>query len=199
MPTKSMVSLIAAGLLVLGAVLAALNWVAQPERATTWGASLVLLAVMTTVVFGRRGGRRPAPATNGAARHRLHGVIFATLMLVAALAVPLARNAGAIVDAAGLSERLTMTLAGAYVVMLGNGVPKTLTSLAPDRDTAARAQAARRLAGWALVLAGLVCVVSWLVLPSEVAKPLSLTVLAGSTIVVAARCAASCRTRRRAV
>ena len=56
---------------------------------------------------------------------------------------------------AGLAPRLLGVLLGAIVVFYANAVPKSLTKLASLRCAPAREQAARRFAGWALVLGGL--------------------------------------------
>lgn len=56
---------------------------------------------------------------------------------------------------AGLAQRCMGLLLGAIVVFYANVIPKSLTKLASLRCAPAREQAARRFAGWALVLGGL--------------------------------------------
>lgn len=56
---------------------------------------------------------------------------------------------------ADLAPRLLGVLLGAIVVFYANVIPKTLTSLARLRCAPEREQAARRFAGWSLVLGGL--------------------------------------------
>jgi len=54
-----------------------------------------------------------------------------------------------------LARRLMAALLGAVVVVYANAIPKTLTALVQLRCTPEREQAARRFAGWSLVLGGI--------------------------------------------
>lgn len=54
-----------------------------------------------------------------------------------------------------LKQRLVATLLGAVVVIYANAIPKSLTALAQLRCSPEREQAARRFAGWSLVLGGI--------------------------------------------
>lgn len=53
-----------------------------------------------------------------------------------------------------LAQRLVAAMLGAVVVVYANAIPKTLTALAQLRCSPEREQAARRFAGWSLVLGG---------------------------------------------
>lgn len=65
----------------------------------------------------------------------------------------------------GTAQRLAGVLLGLVVVVYANAIPKSLVSLAGLRCVPARAQAARRFAGWSLVLGGLGYIASALALP----------------------------------
>ncbi|QYF92100.1 hypothetical protein KY495_15140 [Massilia sp. PAMC28688] len=65
------------------------------------------------------------------------------------------------------SQRLMGTLLGAVVVVYANAIPKALASLASVRCTPAQEQAARRFAGWSLVLGGLAYMLASLLAPLE--------------------------------
>lgn len=54
-----------------------------------------------------------------------------------------------------LKRRLIAAMLGAVVVVYANAIPKTLTALAQLRCSPEREQAARRFAGWSLVLGGI--------------------------------------------
>ena len=56
---------------------------------------------------------------------------------------------------AEMARRLTGVLLGAIVVVYANAIPKSLVALARLRCSPAREQAARRFAGWSLVLGGI--------------------------------------------
>lgn len=54
-----------------------------------------------------------------------------------------------------MAQRLTGALLGMVVVVYANAIPKSLVALSRLRRSPAREQAARRFAGWSLVLGGL--------------------------------------------
>ena len=81
-------------------------------------------------------------------------VVFAALMMGIPLALTLARAYG-VVDDIDLGRRSTGVLIGAFLVMLGNVMPKNLPPLSSMRCDGARQQAFQRLVGWTWVLCGL--------------------------------------------
>ena len=86
--------------------------------------------------------------------------------------------------------RLTGALLGFVVVVYANVIPKSLTSLARLRGSPAAEQAARRFAGWSLVLGGLGYVSAMLL------APLAVMHMAGGAILAAALAAALVRCLR---
>ena len=84
------------------------------------------------------------------------------------LALTLARSYG-LVDGSDVARRSTGVLIGAFIVMLGNAMPKNLPPLSSGCD-GARQQAFHRLAGWTWVLCGLGSAIGWLALPIDFAE-----------------------------
>jgi len=175
----------APALLVVSTVLAAGNWYLQPERAAAWTSAVLLLGGMTLAML-----LAPRPSTRETARSRAgdsirSGVVFAGLILVISLGMKLATKLGAI-DDADLSRRATMVILGGFFVFTGNALPKTLTPLSALRCDAGRVQAYQRFAGWTWVLTGLAFAIVWLVLPVEMANPVSLVLLMSGMLVIVA-------------
>lgn len=69
-----------------------------------------------------------------------------------------------------LSHRLLGVLLGAVVVIYANAVPKALASYTRLRRSPAAEQAARRFAGWSLVLGGIGYMLAWLFAPIAIAN-----------------------------
>jgi hypothetical protein len=76
------------------------------------------------------------------------------------------------------AQRLTGALLGAVVVVYANAIPKALASLASLRCPPAQEQAARRFAGWSLVLGGLAYMLAALLAPLEHASLIGAALLA---------------------
>jgi hypothetical protein len=89
-----------------------------------------------------------------------------------------------------MAQRLTGVLLGAIVVFYANAIPKSLVALARLRCSPAREQAARRFAGWSLVLGGLGYMASALL------APLTAMHLVGGSILAVALAAAILRCMR---
>jgi len=117
----------------------------------------------------------------------LTGLGFGILMLASAYVL---RHAGVNPD---LPMRVTMVLLGLYYVVSGNALPRRFTARAAQRPNAARTQAVQRFAGWTFVLAGLAFALAWIVLPTDVAEPLSVAFLLGGSLTVFVRSYRACR------
>ncbi|WP_426207441.1 hypothetical protein [Massilia sp. TWP1-3-3] len=87
-----------------------------------------------------------------------------------------------------LSHRLLGAMLGAVVVVYADAIPKALVARARRRCTAAQDQAARRFAGWALVLGGLGYSTAWLLAPFAMAGLIGGAVLAFALILAVLRC-----------
>lgn len=170
-----MKSILAPALLVAAAALAAANWMLEPERAVAWGAALLLLGLMGVVHILM--GRRDASIRDAA--------LFAGVMMVIALGGKLAVILGVIHDAT-FTRRATNVLVGTLLLFMGNDIPKRLAPLSRAQCHGERAQGMQRLAGWTWALAGLGYAVAWLVLPTEVADPVSLGLVVSAMFATAA-------------
>ena len=87
-----------------------------------------------------------------------------------------------------LKRRLIAAMLGAVVVMYANAIPKTLTALAQLRCSPEREQAARRFAGWSLVLGGVGYILAALLAPLGVMHLVGGGLLALSLVVATLRC-----------
>jgi hypothetical protein len=91
---------------------------------------------------------------------------------------------------AEMARRLTGVLLGLVVLVYANAIPKSLVALARLRCSPAREQAARRFAGWSLVLGGLGYIAAALT------APLASIHLVGGSILAVALAAAILRCMR---
>ena len=185
MVPNSIMSRAASALTAVGIVLVVANWYAKPEAALAWAASLAMFAVMFAAQrLSWRALRRSTG--HAAAVHSLDwittGVVFGALIMGIPLALTLARSYG-VVDDPDLGRRSTGVLSGAFLVMLGNVMPKTLPPLSSMRCDGARLQAFQRLAGWTWVLCGLGSAIAWLALSIDSAE-IATTVLVVAAMVV---------------
>jgi len=173
-------------LLALSAALAAANWYFTPGRFRSWITALAVLAVMGVVLWT---GRRYAStvAAQRAADSLRGGIVAGAAILVVSLGIKLAEALG-VLDRSDAPQRLTMVILGVFFMVTGNAIPKTLTPLSAMQCDSARVKAAQRFTGWALVLSGLAFALAWLVLPLDLAKPVSVAaiVIAALAIVVQA-------------
>jgi hypothetical protein len=110
-------------------------------------------------------------------------IVFAGVMLVIALGGRLAVSLGLVHDA-DFARRATNVVVGVLLIFLGNDIPKRLAPLASN--CGARVQALQRIAGWTWVLAGFGYAVAWLVMPFDVADPVTLALVVGAMLVTAA-------------
>jgi hypothetical protein len=159
-------------LLAVSAVLAAANWYLAPERIRSWMTALVALAVMGLALWVMR--RASNREVRRAADSIRTGIIAGALILAVSLSVKLAQGLGGL-DDGDVAQRLTMVILGVFFMFTGNAIPKTLTPLSAMQCDGARAQAVQRFTGWALVLSGLAFAIAWLVLPLDIATPVSVT------------------------
>jgi hypothetical protein len=182
-------------LLALGVVLAIANWSLTPERSRAWAITLGLLVFLVVpLAIARRLRSRGilSPSTDDISR----GVGFAALMMVIALSGKLLQTLG-VIDDQSLERRLTMALVGVLLAMIGNATPKRLTPLSALECDGARNQAFQRFAGWTWFMAGLTFAMVWLVMPLDVAKPLSIVVIGAGMLLVAAQLIRMVRRHRR--
>jgi hypothetical protein len=169
---NSMVLRAASALTAVGIVLVLANWYAKPEAALAWTAALAMFAVMVAVLRVSRRAVRHSTVEATAARSLdqiTTAVVFAAVMMGIPLALTLARSYG-LIDGSDVARRSTGVLTGAFLVMLGNVMPKNLPPLSSMRCDGARQQAFLRLAGWTWVLCGLASAIGWLTLSIDSAQ-----------------------------
>jgi hypothetical protein len=169
---NSMVLRAASALTAVGIVLVLANWYAKPEAALAWTAALAMFAVMVAVLRVSRRAVRHSTAEATAARSLdqiTTAVVFAAVMMGIPLALTLARSYG-LIDGSDVARRSTGVLTGAFLVMLGNVMPKNLPPMSSMRCDGARQQAFLRLAGWTWVLCGLASAIGWLTLSIDSAQ-----------------------------
>ena len=175
----------ASALTAVGIVLVLANWYARPEAALAWTAVLAMFAVMIAALqlSGRAVRHSTATAVSGLDRIPT-AVVFAALMMGIPLALTLARSYGLVDVSDNVDRRSTGVLVGAFIVMIGNVMPKNLPPL--SSCDGARQQAFQRLAGWTWVLCGLASAIAWLTLPidsAEIATPVLVVTALAVTIV----------------
>jgi hypothetical protein len=191
--TKPLSYQLAPALVVLSTLLVAWNWYVQPQHASVWATTLVLLAVMMLAAFAVRRSQNGA-AWLRAADSVTSGIVFAGLMLASSLGLKLATALG-VMSRSDLAQRLLMVILGAFFTFTGNALPKTLRPLAAKCDEA-RVQAFQRFAGWTWVLTGLTFATAWLVLPVHLAQPVSLVLLLGGMLIIVTQIVRLRRTRQ---
>jgi hypothetical protein len=150
-------------------VLVVANWYARPEAALAWTAALAMFAVMFAALRLSRRALRRSTGDAAALRRIPTAVVFAALMMGIPLALTLARSYG-LVDDIDFGRRSTGVLIGAFLVMLGNVMPKNLPPLSSMGCDGARQQAFQRLVGWTWVLCGLASAIAWLALSIDSAE-----------------------------
>jgi len=158
----------APALLALCGTLTLANWYLRPDRIVAWTSVLVMLAVMTAAWRWTRGRSTESEISTG--------VIFGSAIISLAQAAALASAFGLRADR-DLPERVTMIVLGAYFVVSGNAMPKTLKPLSALRGDPAAVQATRRVAGWMWVMTGLAFILIWLTAPLGIATAASMGVL----------------------
>ncbi|MGA8743172.1 MAG: hypothetical protein WB561_18435 [Terracidiphilus sp.] len=169
-------------LIALNTLLVAENWYLRPQSARGWFVVLLLLIGMTlALVFVSRESKEQAARRDAGIRS---GIVTAGLILVISLGAKLAVALGA-VHYGDIALRATMAIAGAFLAVTGNAIPKTLTPLAALHCDPAKVQAIQRLAGWTWALAGLAVAIAWLTLPINLAEATSFLLLPSAILVTA--------------
>jgi hypothetical protein len=184
---------LAPALVALCAVLAIGNWYVTPARGASWAITLAFIAFLVVPIWM---AHRVELLRKGGADWLWNGVVFAGLMLSVGLGGKLAHALG-VIDDQNVSRRLTMALTGAFLAMVGNLTPKTITPLSMACD-GARTQAFQRFTGWTWFIAGLTYAMVWLVMPIDLAESVGIIVIMAGMLLVAWRLFQHWRTRRSA-
>jgi hypothetical protein len=141
----------------------------DPDAACRRDADVVKAALARTVAFVDR------------------AVVFGALMMIISLTMTLA-NAYGLVERSTMLSRAILIVGGAFLVVMGNGMPRALppVTLRPRLD--ARVQAFQRFAGWTWVLCGLAFVTASLALPINTARPVVMALVGAAVIVTVLQC-----------
>jgi len=114
-------------------------------------------------------------------RKRLTGAIaLAALILGSALALRYAESAGMVGEEG--ARRTMQVLIGLMLAGYANLMPKQMGRASGSAVAEARAQAALRVGGWSLTLAGLGYAGLWALAPLEIADTAGLIVVAAATL-----------------
>jgi hypothetical protein len=133
-----------------------------------------------------------------ARQHLIGGLALAGLFL--ALAAGLKYAARIDLISADAAVRTTQAFVGVALAIYANFMPKNLGPWPSTPQTAARAQTALRVGGWAFLLAGAAYAAIWLAAPLSLADMLSIPVMACAIVVTlgyAAWAHAACAMRAR--
>ena len=183
---------LAPALVALAAILNVANWYLTPERSGAWAISLAFIVFLLLPLWL---ARRLASRGLDAGWLWL-GVVFASLMLIAGMGGTVAQAVG-LIESQDMSRRITMALTGVFLAVIGNAMPKMLTPLSAHCD-GTKTQAFNRFSGWTWFMAGVTLAMVWLVLPLDVAKPLSTMVVLGAMLLVGGQLLRLWRTRTEA-
>ena len=165
--------------------LALANWNARPDEAWAWAAVIVISLVMVAVRWRTQLAFRHSSADAVSIRSLASvtgGVVFGSLMMIIPLALTLAHAYGVVEDPDS-GRRTTMIILGAYLAVIGNGIPRMLPPVSSLQRDGARVQAFQRLAGWTWVLCGLGFATAWLALPEDAAASVSTALVVSAMIV----------------
>lgn len=187
--------ILVATVLVLVAVLAGVNWLLDPGNAMRWLRRMLELPLLWMVFTGWQGWTVRSRARRGfddeaAVRYYFDSVFIPVIVLVGG--VYIVRSCLVIWTTAGNGDpdsarRLLLLSASAFVILLGNRIPKMVTplSMLPPGGVV-RLEAARRFVGLVWVLLGLTMAVAFLFVPLELAVLLPRCMVGGCMLTVLA-------------
>jgi hypothetical protein len=183
-------SRLAAALPLVAIALALANWYAAPARVWAWTAVIVIAVVMVAVQrFSQRtSNRTPGDAASTRSADSItSGVVFAALMMIVPLALTLAHTYGYGDKPGGGMLRTISIVAGAYLALIGNAMPRMLPPTSSMPCSGARVQAFQRRAGWTWTLCGLALAVTGLALPIGAQTPMTFALVATAMTVTIAQ------------
>ena len=105
-------------------------------------------------------------------------------LVVAVLAFAAAKEFG-IVEGA-VAKRAVAMIFGVILIVTGNLLPKLVLPLSAQRRDPVRAKAAERIAGWILVLAGILYITVWFLTPPADAMLISSAIGLGAFVLASA-------------
>jgi hypothetical protein len=169
----------------INVALAVANWNARPDAAWAWAAVIAISLVMVAVRWRSELAFRRSPADAVSIRSLASvtgAVVVGSLMIIIPLALTLAHAYGVVEDPDS-GRSATMIILGAYLAVVGNGLPRMLPPVSSMQCEVAKVQAFQRFAGWTWVLCGLGFATAWLALPEDAAEPVSMALVVAAMIV----------------
>ena len=115
-----------------------------------------------------------------------NALVAAALIMGAALGMNMLVDYGYIERE--VSKQALQVALGLYLLVIGNSLPKKISSMSDQNCGSAKGQSLRRFAGWTFVLSGLAYSVLWLVVPAEIAEVAGIAVVATGLILVVTPC-----------
>lgn len=161
--------------------LAAAGWYVNPERLKTWTVAAGAMAMIWLLIAALERTQK----SDNQRRMLVGNVLFAGSMLALPMSIKLAQSFGYVLGEQG--SRASGVAVGLLLVAVGNALPKTVVSLAASRCPPAEIQAVNRFGGWVMVIAGLAFVPAWILLPLDVARAVSIALIAATVVLVIAR------------
>lgn len=119
--------------------------------------------------------------------NRTQSVALAIIMLTISLGLAIAQRLDLIGN--GIADRVFGAVIGIMLAVYGNAVPKNLERLEGRQCRPSRIQSFQRFAGWTMVVTGLLYAAVWIILPSDIGKPVSTVILGTMVLLLAPRLA----------
>ncbi len=165
--------------------LGAWMWMLEPDKSIRWfiGMAFLPAAWISIKLFQR--SKACARVIEGGKQTLMSSISFAGLMLAGSFGLKIAQSYHIIEDSS--PDRLVAVMLGAFMVIIGNALPKKLEPLSQAACSSTKEQSLKRFAGWMFVLAGFGYAIAWLVLPERLADIVALPILAGPILLVIAR------------
>ena len=193
MTSNPTLSKLALAMMALPALLGALLCLVRPQGAWLWiiamlAAPAAWLVVKTaSKIFGNitLGGMLRGPDHQADTRKALSSAMIFTCWIIALPMGAKLAEAFGLIDhslANAVATRWTNILFGGYLVLKGNHLPKILTPWSDLRCDPSTMQTLQRRTSLIFVLAGLAYVFLWLVLPTPLAEPIGLAVIAAGIL-----------------
>tara|TARA_R110000782_G_scaffold19028_5_gene51622 strand:+ start:1556 stop:2158 length:603 start_codon:yes stop_codon:yes gene_type:complete len=161
------------------------NWMLDSGKALVGVISMAGMAAIWIAVVLMERWRSFSRYTDAERRFFRGAVLGAGLMLTASLLVSLAETLQ-LADGVMIQRGLGVGT-GLILMLTGNAMPKILGHRGGGDCAPARAEALKRFAGWALVIAGIVYVAAWVALPIRPAAGVSTVATVLALVLILAR------------
>ncbi len=169
--------------IVLGVILlGAWMWILEPAHSLRWAIGIAFLPVAWMGITFLQRFSACRRVIEGGHNALMGGIILGGVMLAGSYALKIAQHYTLIEDSS--SDRLVAVLIGAFMVIIGNALPKKLEPLDATKCVQGKEQKFKRFAGWMFIISGFGYALAWLVLPESLADKLALPILAAPILIV---------------